>query len=144
MLAVILDVTACVQWLMKPDDGYARLLSYMAARVPAGATVTAFDGTTEDGITQYALAGRYRVGRWVTPAARAAEHVRYAVVPWTEINQHYSYYSRARVLGIVEQGKILFSFHGGTYDDVVLYQLSVPSTVEPPQVSSTGRSASAR
>lgn len=145
-LALALDVTACLQWLTKPDDGYARLLSYMAARVPAGATVAAFDGTTEDGITQYALAGRYRVGRWVTPAARAAEHVRYAVVPWTEINQHYSYYSPARVLGIVHQGKVLFSFRGRTYGDVVLYQLSVPPTVEPAHkvVSSAASAASDR
>ena len=129
---------------MKPDDGYEEPLSYMTTRVPAGATVTAFDGTTEDGITQYALADRYRVGRWVTPAAREAQHVRYAVVPWTEINQHYSYYSPARVLGIIRQGKILFSFHGRTYGDVVLYQLSVPPTVKPShRVSSALRSVSA-
>ena len=97
----------------------------MATQVPAGSAITAFDGTTEDGITQYALAGRYRVGRWITPSARAAEHVRYAVVPWTEILQHYSYYSPSRVRHIVEGGKVLFSFHGRTYGDVVLYELPV-------------------
>jgi hypothetical protein len=127
VLALSFDMAVCRQWLLHPDDGYAQLLRYMEAHVPAGATVSAFDGTTEDGITQYALANRYRVGRWVTPAARSREHVRYAVVPWTEILQHYSYYSPARVRDIVRQGQLLFSFCGRTYGDVTLYRLPLPS-----------------
>jgi uncharacterized membrane protein len=126
VVALSFNLAVCLQWLLQPDDGYAQLLQYMAAHVPAGATVTAFDGTAEDGITQYALGDRYRVGRWVTPAARSQEHVRYAVVPWTEILQHYSYYSPARVRSVVRKGQLLFSFRGRTYGDVTLYRLSLP------------------
>ena len=55
-LAIGLNVATCLQWRQRPDDGYARLIGYMAAHVPAHATVTAVDGTAEAGITQYALA----------------------------------------------------------------------------------------
>jgi hypothetical protein len=126
MLGLTLNVATCLQWLLQPDDGYSELLQYMAAHVPAGASITAVDGTTESGITQYALAGRYRVGRWVTPAARSIEHVRWVVVPWTEILQHYSYYSPAQVRNLISQGQLMFSFRGRTYGNVTLYQLPLP------------------
>jgi hypothetical protein len=126
VLAVSLNAATWAQWRLRPDDGYALLLRYMAAHIPAGTTITAVDGTTSDGITQYALAYRYNVGRWVTPAARCREHVRYVVVPWLEILDHYSYYSPARVRQLVRPGQLLFSFHGPTYSDVTLYRIPLP------------------
>jgi hypothetical protein len=126
VLAMSLNAATWAQWRLRPDDGYALLLRYMAAHIPAGTTITAVDGTTSDGITQYALAYRYNVGRWVTPAARCREHVRYVVVPWLEILDHYSYYSPARVRQLVRPGQLLFSFHGPTYSDVTLYRIPLP------------------
>lgn len=125
-LVMAISLVTCVQWFSKPDDGYALLLRYMSAFVPAGTTVTAVDGTDEPGITQYALAYRYRVGRWVAPAELSENHVRYVVVPWTEISQHYSYFSTATVRKLVSGSKLLFSFHGRTYGDVTLYRLRSP------------------
>jgi hypothetical protein len=126
VLALSLNAATGAQWRLRPDDGYALLLGYMAAHIPAGTTITAVDGTTSDGITQYALAYRYNVGRWVAPAARCREHVRYVVVPWLEVLDHYSYYSPARVRDLVRHGQLLFSFRGPTYSDVTLYRIPLP------------------
>ena len=98
----------------------------MTAHIPAGTTITAVDGTTADGVTQYALAYRYNVGRWVTSTARYQEHVRYVVMPWKEILEHYSYYSPAQVRDLVRHGQLLFSFRGPTYADVTLYRIPLP------------------
>lgn len=127
-LALVMSLNAAtwVQWRLRPDDGYALLLRYMAAHIPAGTTITAVDGTTSDGVTQYALAYRYNVGRWVTPAARCQEHVRYVVIPWLEVLEHYSYYSPSQVRDLVRPGQLLFSFHGPTYADVTLYRIPLP------------------
>lgn len=126
VLAMSLNAATWVQWRQRPDDGYAQLLRYMAAHIPAGTTITAVDGTTSDGITQYALAYRYNVGRWVTSTARCREHVSYVVIPWLEVLEHYSYYSPARVRDLVRHGQLLFSFHGPTYSDVTLYRIPLP------------------
>ena len=133
-LVISLNAATWVQWRLRPDDGYALLLRYMAAHIPAGTTITAVDGTTSDGITQYALADRYNVGRWVTSAARCREHVRYVVIPWTQVLEHYSYYSPARVRDLVRHGQLLFSFRGPTYADVTLYRIPMP------RVGADGRS----
>ena len=125
-LVMAINLITCFQWFSQPDDGYALLLRYMEAYVPVGATVTALDGTDEPGITQYALAYRYRVGRWVTPAQLSENHVRYVVIPWTEISQHYSYFSAATVRRLVSGSELLFSFRGRTYGDVTLYRLWPP------------------
>jgi hypothetical protein len=128
-LAIGLNVATCLQWRQRPDDGYARLIGYMAAHVPAHATVTAVDGTAEAGITQYALAGRYGVGRWVTPAARSAEHVRYVVVPWAELSEGYSYLTPPEVRYLVRHGRLVFSFWGRTYGHLGLYRVPLPASV---------------
>jgi Dolichyl-phosphate-mannose-protein mannosyltransferase len=125
-LAMSLNAATWAQWRLRPDDGYAQLLRYMALHIPAGTTITAVDGTTSDGITQYALANRYNVGRWVTPTARCREQVRYVVIPWLEIREHYSYYSPAQVRDLVRHGQLLFSFRGPTYADVTLYRVPLP------------------
>jgi hypothetical protein len=131
-LVLVMSVNAATwaQWRLRPDDGYALLLRYMATHIPAGTTITAVDGTTSEGITQYALAYRYDVGRWVTATARCQEHVRYVVIPWLEVLHHYSYYSPARVRELVRHGQLLFSFHGPTYSDVTLYRIPLPQAVK--------------
>ena len=60
-LALGLNIATCVQWLRQPDDGFAQLLRYMAAHVPAGTRV----GATEDDIAaQYGLAGSRSTSRF--------------------------------------------------------------------------------
>jgi 4-amino-4-deoxy-L-arabinose transferase-like glycosyltransferase len=118
---VCVNLATCVQWLRQPDDGFARLLSYMAVHVPAGTRVTG--AADPEDVAQYALAGNYNVGLWVTPAALSHEHVRYVVVPWGEIDEGYTSLSRAQVRHLVVQGRVVFSFHGRTYGDLALYLL---------------------
>jgi hypothetical protein len=126
-LALSLNLATCVRWLEQPDDGFARMLSYMAAHVPAGARVTdgadALPGPT---VVQYGLAPRYRVGLWLTPAARSREHVRYIVVPWAQVNDGYSFLAPSQVRRLVGPGRLVFSFHGRTYGNLALYQLPLP------------------
>ncbi len=126
-LAAVLAVNlgACVVWLLRPDDGYAQLRAYMTAHVPAGAGVASVDDSPPLtlGTTHWALGDRYRVGAWVTPAARSREHVRYVVVPWMEVDQGYSYLTPAKARSLVRNGKLLFSFRGRTYGDLALYQI---------------------
>ena len=123
ILMLGLNLATCVQWLVQPDNGYARLRQYLAAHVPAGSAIIAVDGTNERGITEWALSDRYRVGRWSTPAARAKAHARYVVVPWATIKLGYGHLSPAQVRALVRQGRPVFSFHERTYGDLVLYQL---------------------
>jgi len=133
IVALSLSFTTCLRWLLTPDDGYAQLRLYMAAHVPAGAAVTGVDGTTERGVTAWVLGDRYRIGRWVTPAARSQERVRYVVVPWEEVDQDYSYLTRAQVRDLIEHGRLVFSYRGRTYGDLALYQLALtPGTGHAP------------
>lgn len=126
VLAVGLSVNlaTCAQWLWRPDDGFARLLSYMTDHLPPGARITdAAVGLSGD-VGENTLADYgYHVGFWVTPAARSRYHVRYILVPWAEVNQGYSYLSPAQVRRLIGPGSLLFSFHGRTYGDLALYRL---------------------
>lgn len=130
VLALVLGVNlaTCLLWLLRPDDGYARLLQYMAAHVPAGSGVASVDDSPPQthGTTFWALSGHYRVGPWASPAARAREHVRYVVVPWAEVGQGYSYLTPAQTRALVRNGRLLFSFHGRAYGDLALYQIPLP------------------
>ncbi len=122
-LTLALNLATCVQWLRQPDDGFAQLLRYMAAHVPAGTRVEAME---DDIDSQYALAGRYDVGFWDTPAAVPAEHVRYVVVEWALINDGYSEETPSQVRQLVAHGRLVFSFRGRTYGQIALYQLPLP------------------
>jgi hypothetical protein len=128
-VAVGINLATCAQWLRQPDDGFARLLGYMAVHVPAGASVTdAADPLVDrgDDIVQFALAGRYNVGPWVTPAARARADVRYVVVPWAEVDEGFSQLTPAQARHLVAHARLLFSFRGRTYGDLALYALPPP------------------
>jgi 4-amino-4-deoxy-L-arabinose transferase-like glycosyltransferase len=127
-LSLSLNLATCVQWLRQPDDGVAQLLRYMAVHVPAGARVTGAADWPQGpiDIAQYALAGPYNVGLWVTPAARSREHVSYVVVPWAEVNEGYSSLTASEVRHLVDHGRLVFSFHGRTYSDLALYRLPLP------------------
>jgi 4-amino-4-deoxy-L-arabinose transferase-like glycosyltransferase len=122
VLALSLNAVTCVQWLRQPDDGFARLLSYMAAQVPAGARVSDATGEQND-VAEYALAGRYDAGLWLTPSALALQHVPYIVAEWAEIDEGYSSLSSAQVRKLTSSGRVVFSFHGRTYGDLQLYRL---------------------
>lgn len=126
VLAVGLSVNLATgaQWLWRPDDGFARLLSYMSVHVPPGAGVTdAAVGQSGD-VGENILADYgYHVGSWVTPADRARNHVRYVLVPWAEVNQSYSYLSPAQVRQLIGPGTLVFSFRGRTFGDLALYRL---------------------
>jgi len=118
-LALSLNLVTCVRWLWQPDDGFAQLLQYMAGHVPAGTQV-------DDDDSQYALAGRYQVVSWDTPAALSQAHVRYMVVEWALINDGYSDLTASQVRQLVGDGRLVFSFRGRTFGQLALYQLPPP------------------
>lgn len=123
-LGLSVNLATCAQWLWQPDDGFARLLSYMAAHVQPGASITdAAVGQSGD-VGENTLADDgYHVGFWVTPAARSRYHVRYVLVPWAEVNQGYSYLSPSQVRQLTGSGSLVFSFRGRTFGDLALYRL---------------------
>jgi hypothetical protein len=95
----------------------------MAAHVPAGTRVGAIEGDID---SQFALAGRYNVGFWETPAALPREHVRYVVVEWGPINQGYSDLTPSQVRHLLGRGRLVVSFWGRTNGQVALYKLPLP------------------
>jgi hypothetical protein len=119
-LALALNLVTCVQWLQQPDDGFAQLVRYMAVHVPVGTRVGA---TEEDIETSNALAGRYQVGSWQTPAAPSREHVGYLVVEWAPIDEGYSDQTPSQIRRLVGRGRLVFSFWGRTYGQLALYRL---------------------
>jgi hypothetical protein len=126
-LGLSVNLATCAQWLWQPDDGFARLLSYMAAHVPPGTSITdaAMGQVGDVGETTLADYGYY-VGFWVTPATRSRYRVRYVLVPWSEVNQGYSYLSASQVRQLVGSGNLVFSFRGRTFGDLALYRLPPP------------------
>jgi hypothetical protein len=119
VLILSVNLATCVQWRRQPDDGIARLLSYMAIHVPAGTRVTDASGS---GIVPFALAGQYHIVPTVTmPAALTLEHVRYVVIPWAEIHGGYADVTASQVRHLVSHSRLVFSFHGRTYGDLALY-----------------------
>ena len=115
-LALSLNLATCVQWLGQPDDGLAQLLRYTEAHVPAGTQV-------KDDDSPWALAGRYYVGSWDTPAALAQNHVRYVVVQWRLSDEGYSDETPSQVRQLIGHGRLVFSFWGRTNGQIALYQL---------------------
>ncbi len=122
------NITTCVVWLLQPDNGVQRLRQYLAAHVPAGTVIASVDDSPPltAGTTYWALNDDYRVGPWAAPAARARHHVRYVVIPWTEIGQGYSYLTMAQAQRLARTGRLLFSFRERTYGDLALYQIPLP------------------
>jgi hypothetical protein len=126
VLTVALALTAGInfftatQWLLQPDDGFARLTQYMAVNVPAGTRVGTLD---EDIETPYSLGGRYEVGVWETPTALAKSHARYLIVEWAVVNEGYSNVTPAQVRQLIGKNQPVFSFRGRTYGNLTLYRL---------------------
>jgi hypothetical protein len=128
VLLACVNLTTCVVWLIQPDNGFQRLRQYLAAHIPAGTTIASVDDSPPltAGTTFWALADRYHVGPWATPAQRARHQVRYVVIPWMEIGQGYSYLTDAQAHALVRPGHLLFSFHERTYGDLALYEIPPP------------------
>jgi hypothetical protein len=122
-LALALSSTTYTMARTKTDDGYARLLDYMAEHVPAGSRITAAGGP---GVV---LSDKYEVGVWLAPADRAANRVRYAVIVPHLVDQRYSEVTPAQAQTLASQGKLLFSFDGPTFGPIELYQLPL---LQPP------------
>jgi hypothetical protein len=119
VLILGINFATCIQWRRQPDDGIARLLSYMAIHVPAGARVTDASGS---GVIPLTLAGQYHIVPTVTlPAALTLEHVRYVVIPWAEIHGGYADVTASQVRHLVSHSRLIFSFRGRTYSDLALY-----------------------
>ena len=76
-IALGVNLLTCVRWLLQPDDGFAQLIGYVTAHVPAGTAIGSVYGDIE---TLYGLAG-YQVGYWETKLLSQG-HVRYFVVEW--------------------------------------------------------------
>jgi len=121
-LALVLGVNAVTagQWLRSPDDGYARLSGYLAARVRPGTPVAAIQGDIE---TPNLLAGRYPVTTWAVADPPARPAARYAVVEWGTVDTGYSGLTPAQVRHLVAGGQLVFSFRGRTYGQLALYRL---------------------
>jgi hypothetical protein len=129
--ALLCTATLYTTGRLHSDNGYAQLRAYLAARVPPGSAITFVDGSTELGISYWALRDRYRVGRWITPLDRARYGVHYVVVPWKTISQGYSSLTSAQVRQLVAPGRMLFSRQGSTYGLLALYWLPLPRTTQP-------------
>jgi Dolichyl-phosphate-mannose-protein mannosyltransferase len=128
LLALSINLATCLQWLSRPDDGWALLFSYMAAHVPAGTAV----GATDDDISAtYGLAGSYQVEVLANPAAGSPEHVRYIVVEWSQIDEGYSTLTPSEVRHLVGGDQLVFSFRGRTYGQLALYKLPLPAQPAP-------------
>ncbi|MFG2333881.1 phospholipid carrier-dependent glycosyltransferase [Streptomyces sp. NPDC048604] len=132
-LVVLLGIsgTSYVVGRMEPDDGYAKLRAYLETRLPAGSSITVVDGTpyfasTGQGITS-GLQDLYRVGKWVTPQARAEAGVRYVVVPWKEVREGYTFLTVGETRRLIADGDLVFSFKGRTYDTLALYRMPPPN-----------------
>ncbi|MFF8293211.1 phospholipid carrier-dependent glycosyltransferase [Streptomyces sp. NPDC016309] len=128
-LAVVLGLSSTSYFVgrTEPDDGYARLRAYVTKHIPAGSAITVVDGTPSlspkrDGRTSV-LEDRYRIGRWVTPQARAAARVQYVIVPWKEVREGYAFLTVGRTQRLVAQGQLVFSFNGRTYGTLAVYRL---------------------
>jgi hypothetical protein len=133
-LAGGLNVWTCIQWARQPDDGFARLLRYMAAQVPPGTAVTVAAGSPIAGNSdggRYALQAHYKAGLWATPAALRGEHVRYILAEWGSINEGFAYLSTGQVLRLGRPGREVFSFWGRTYGHLALYKLPSPAGQQP-------------
>ncbi|GAA1973344.1 phospholipid carrier-dependent glycosyltransferase [Kitasatospora viridis] len=130
LLAVALTGSAAAYTYNRvtPDDGYARLLTYLEANVPAGSPISAPDGGATAGVTSWALQGRYPVGDWLTLQQRQQAGAQYLVVPWQVIDQGYGAAAPADVHALAAQGTLLFSFHGRTYGQLALYRIPLPPT----------------
>jgi hypothetical protein len=118
-IALGVNLLTCVRWVLQPDDGFAQLISYVTDNVPAG---TAIGSVYADIETLYGLPG-YQVGYWETKAALAKAHARYFVVEWAAVEQGYSNQTPASVQRTVSGDRVVFSFTGRTYGNLVLYQL---------------------
>lgn len=119
VLVLGVNLGTSVQWLRQPDDGFARLIQYVLAHVPAGTAFSVIQGDIETS----SLGGDYKVGYWDTPAALSMHHVRYVVVEWGPVDEGYSPETPAQVRQLVSHGKVVFSFRGRTYQNLELYRL---------------------
>ncbi len=127
-LAVVfgLNVKTGLQWLRQPDDGYARLLPYLAANVPPGTAVdipaASLPLSQSDG-GRYELEGQYQTGLWTTQSSLRKDHVRYILVEWGPINEGLSYLDPAQVQALTAHARLLFSYTGRSYGQLALYEL---------------------
>jgi hypothetical protein len=127
-LLLMVNLATYLQWRLRPDDGFVQLRHYMAAHVPAGsAVITSGDVKENLGGSFRVLAGRYRIVRWVSRQDAVSQNARYLIVPWKDVSDGYSYLSVSRVRSLTNKAVALFSFHGRTYTNLVLYRLPLPA-----------------
>jgi hypothetical protein len=127
-LAVVfgLNMKTGADWLRQPDDGFAHLLPYLAAKVPPGTPVDIPAATLplsqSDG-GRYELEGEYPTGLWTTQSSLRRDHVRYVLVEWEPIDDGLSDLDRAQVRALIVGARQLFSFTGRSYGQLALYEL---------------------
>ena len=123
-LALGVNLNTCVQWLRQPDDGFAHVLGYMAAHIPAGTPVAVTD---DDIAAEYGMSGTYDIEIWVTPTDQSQEQARYLLVLWASIDEGYSTFTASQIQHIVGRSRPVSSFWGRTYGQLALYKLSLAS-----------------
>lgn len=117
-----LELTNYAIYHVHPDDGYARLRTYMKGHVPVGASVIVPNGGTD-----LLLNDLYRTGSWTTPSERRANNATWLAVPRKSVQQGYAYLSLATIDQLESTGTRVFSFTDRTYGEVSLYQLPLPA-----------------
>lgn len=100
-----------------PDDAYARFLAWAEVALPRGSRVATTDETT-----QFVLEDT-RVLRLETGAEARAFRAQYVVVVTELVEQGYSRVD-ADLLGLVRQGRLVFSASGRTVGELQVYDVS--------------------
>ncbi len=124
---LILNLVTCVVWYDRPDDGFSRLLPYLAKHVAPGTSIDLAAGApppaqADGGL--YALEGAYRVGAWTTRSAIKSNKVRYIFAEWGPIDEGFAFLGPSDVHALVAGAKLVFSYNDRTYGRLALYKLS--------------------
>ena len=106
-----------------PDNGQQRIAAWFAAHAPHPGIIG-----NDTQVTVYTL---QRTGfdavLMGSPAAAAAEHIRYLTVLPTETAGNYGALSPAQEQFFEAHGRRVFSFHEATYGDVQIYETTDPA-----------------
>jgi dolichyl-phosphate-mannose-protein mannosyltransferase len=118
-LAAAVTVNAVVWWRVHtvPDDAYARFLAWADAELPRGSRVVTTDETT-----QFVL-DNMRVIRLETGAEARDFRAEYVLILTELVEQGYSTVD-TEMLGIIDQGRLVFSAEGRTIGELRVYDVS--------------------
>ncbi len=125
----LLAVVACYDlgvWAhirTSPDNGQQRIAAWFATHAPHPGIIG-----NDTQVTVYTLQRTgFDAALMGSPAAAAAEHIRYLTVLPTETANSYGALSQAQERFFEAHGRRVFSFHEATYGDVQIYETTDPA-----------------